>query len=201
MGRVLLVRHGETTWNRERRIQGWSPTALNERGREQVAALTDTLTDQYDVHRIFASDLRRTRETAEPIARAIGLDVTFDERWRERNFGECQGLKYEEFTEQYPQLSVATAGRDAIDVKPEDGETLREMYNRNVAAWEDVTAQTASGETSLVVTHGGPIALLLGHLKGLGPAASLNEHRQANCAINEITLPEAEIRRENDAPA
>lgn len=198
MGCVLLVRHGETTWNRDRRIQGWASTNLNDRGRDQVAALRDTITDQYDIHRIVASDLRRTRETVEPIASIVEPDVEFDKRWRERNFGACQGLTYEEFTAHYPHLSVAKAGHEAIDAKPEDGETLREMYNRIVAAWEDVTAKTMVGETSLVVTHGGPIALLLGHLKGLGPAESLNEHRQANCAINEITVPDFEIRREND---
>lgn len=197
MGRVLLVRHGETMWNRERRIQGWASTELSERGHEQVACLGESITDEYEIHRVVSSDLRRTEQTAKPLANAIGVDISFDDRWRERNFGVCQGLLYEEFSEQFPELSVTSAGEDAIDAGPEDGETLREMYERIIAAWDDAKAMTGMDETTLIVTHGGPIALLLGHIKGIGPVDALLEHRLANCAINEITLPALTVIREN----
>lgn len=198
MGWVILVRHGETAWNRERRIQGWAPTGLTDTGHRQVESLCAGLLASYDVGRVIASDLKRARETAEPIGRAIGVDVEFDERWRERNFGVCQGFEYETFSEEFPHLSVTRSGRDAVDTAPEAGETLQEMADRVVAAWNDVAATTGADETTVVVTHGGPIALVLGHLRGLHVADGLLEHRLDNCAITEIDVSDTSIVREND---
>ena len=91
MGRVLLVRHGQTTWNRAGRVQGWAPTPLTERGRAQAEALADHLATEGDLDLLRASDLRRALETAEYVARATGLEARAESAWRERDFGCLQG--------------------------------------------------------------------------------------------------------------
>ncbi|MFC7197079.1 histidine phosphatase family protein [Halosimplex aquaticum] len=68
---LLLVRHGQTTWNRDGRIQGWADSTLTERGREQARALGSHLSAEYDVDRLVASDLRRTRETVGLLRRRV----------------------------------------------------------------------------------------------------------------------------------
>ncbi|MFW6384906.1 MAG: histidine phosphatase family protein [Halodesulfurarchaeum sp.] len=198
MSRVLLVRHGETDWNRQRRIQGWAPTLLNERGREQARALGSGLGDE-GVDSIVASDLPRAMETAEIIGRELGLTVGQDWRWRERDFGFCQGLDYDEFDGRFPQLSVNRSGRDAVEARPESGETYREMFQRVREAWDELVAETASGETRLIITHGGPLYSLIGYLKGLDLVDSIVELDQDNCAVNEIDLErKPTIVRDND---
>lgn len=198
MSRVLLVRHGETGWNRRRRIQGWAPTLLNERGREQASALGTGLGDE-GVDSIVASDLPRATETAERIGRELDLDVGQDWRWRERDFGFCQGLDYDEFDERFPQLSVTRSGRDAVEARPESGETYREMFQRVREAWDELVTEIDSGETRLIVTHGGPLYSLIGHLKGLDLVESILEQKQDNCAVNEIDVEgKPTVVRDND---
>jgi broad specificity phosphatase PhoE len=85
---LLLVRHGETDWNRDGRWQGQSDTPLNEVGRQQAVRVAEEL-DGIDV--VYSSDLARARETAEIVAERLGLDVELDERLRERSFGAWEG--------------------------------------------------------------------------------------------------------------
>lgn len=201
MARVLLVRHGETAWNRERRIQGWAPTNLTDRGRDQAATLADALEHAYEITRIHASDLPRTQETAGILTPALDAPLTLDPRWRERDFGFCQGLPYDDFTDTFPDLSLAAAGEPAVRTTPESGESLQATRDRVLAAWHDLTDTTTPDETVLVVTHGGPICLLLGHLDNRPIVQSFLDYRQDNCAINEVTLDNPpRIVRENHTP-
>lgn len=188
MSRVLLVRHGETGWNRQRRIQGWAPSQLNDRGRDQADALGKALSQDYEIEHLLASDLPRATETAELIGRAFEIGVERDRRWRERDFGFCQGLDYEEFNERFSELSVTQSGYDAVEARPESGETYREMFERVREAWTDVVSETNAGETTVVVTHGGPLYSLLGHIKGLDLVDSILDQEQDNCAVNEIDV-------------
>jgi broad specificity phosphatase PhoE len=86
---LLLVRHGETDWNRDGRWQGGSDTRLNDLGREQARALAERLDGSIDV--LYSSDLARARETAEIVAAKLGLEVHVDPRLRERSFGSWEG--------------------------------------------------------------------------------------------------------------
>ena len=198
MSRVLLVRHGETRWNHERRIQGWAPTQLNDRGRKQATALGRALSVEFEVTDLISSDLPRASETAAEIGESLGIEIEFDSRFRERDFGFCQGLTYEEFSERFPQLSTARSGIEAVDARPESGETIREMAERVRAGWDEAVSRTGDGETTVVVTHGGPLYTLLGRFKGLDLAESISEQTQDNCTVNEIDVTEEpRILREN----
>jgi probable phosphoglycerate mutase len=180
---LLLVRHGETAWNREGRVQGWAPTRLTNRGRAQARALGTGLAADYDVDRLLASDLRRARETA-TLASEAGLDrdPTFDRRWRERDVGVYQGLLREDV------LAAEATARDAdsaaaIEDAPESGESLAEHAERVVAAFTDLLDALDDGETAVVVTHGGSLRLAVGHVEGLAPLTALERYGPKNCGV------------------
>lgn len=200
MTRVLLVRHGETDWNVERRLQGWAPVPLSATGRAQARQLGASLADRYDVDRLVASDLPRARQTAALVAESLGVDVEADDGWRERHFGVLQGVTYEAFDERYPEYSLAQVGAAAIDARPEGGESLADLRDRALDAWDRVVATAGPDETQLVVSHGGPLYLVLGHLRDRPVLESVLDASQANCAVNEVRLEGdgVEVVREND---
>ena len=199
MSTILLVRHGETAWNRERRVQGWAPVALSERGHDQAARLAARLAADYSVDRLVSSDLRRTVETARPIARGVDCELTTDRRWRERNFGVLQGLSYSELFVGHPEFTLTEVGYTAAEARPEGGESLIDHRERVLAAFRELRASLAVDETVVVVTHGGPLYLVLGWIHGLDIEATIMDQAQGNCAINEIHDDgELTIRREND---
>lgn len=186
MTRVVAVRHGETDWNRERRMQGWAPVPLNDRGREQAAAVGRWLADRYEFDRVVASDLERTRETAELLLEAVGdRPVSFESAWRERGLGTIQGLPLEDVESRFPTFGLTETAYRATEAAPEGGESFRDVEARVVGRFEDVLS--AEG-TTLVVTHGGPLCIMLGHAKGLGLAESLSAHRPDNCSVTEFRL-------------
>ena len=183
--RILLVRHGETDWNREGRLQGWGPTPLNDRGREQARRVGEALATEYDVDRIVASDSFRTRETTEHIRDAgIEPEPTFDPGWRERGLGVYQGFTREELNDRFPAFAM-DAGALSLQEEPEGGETVAGVYERVVDAWADLNG-TADEETVLVVTHGGPIRVVLSHLNGADILTAIREFDVGNCGVTEV---------------
>jgi broad specificity phosphatase PhoE len=149
---LLLTRHGETDWNRERRWQGHAQTSLNATGREQACVLARELADD-PPDAIYSSDLPRSRETAEIVASSCGLPVQLDERLREVDVGEWSGLTSVEVEQRFPEgfersLAAATGW--------EHGEDFEAMGERVVAALLEIAARHEGGRV-LVVTHGGPI--------------------------------------------
>lgn len=194
---AVLVRHGETTWNRDRRVQGWAPTPLTDRGREQANAVAAHIADGYDVDRLVASDLRRTRETARPIGERVGVDPEFDRGWRERDFGTYQGLDYEAVFDE-AELSVAEFGRDAAEHVPESGESMVEMHARVLDAWRAFVGGLAAGQTGVVVAHGGPLRAVVGHLSGEDAVTSLGRDGHHNCALTEVRVDPAAAREAAD---
>ncbi|WP_423750881.1 histidine phosphatase family protein [Salinirarus marinus] len=193
MPTVLLARHGETTWNREGRLQGWAPTPLTDRGHDQAKSLAAAVDDAYDLDRVYASDLRRARETAAYVAER-GHDVTAERSWRERDIGRYQGLYKEEFYETQPEYSLERTGRDAFDARPESGESLRDVRERVRSDWADLRASLGDDETALVVAHGGPLQLLVGDVAGRDPVSSVLEGTQENCALNRLEVEDGESR-------
>lgn len=186
MTTIVLVRHGETTWNREQRVQGWAPAPLTDRGREQAGQLGAALTERYDIDRILSSDLYRAEETVEILLEYFDAPVTFESAWRERDVGIYQGIPRDEMSDRFPQHSLETAGREAAHRRPESGERLVDVRTRVIERWETMLAECESGETILIVTHGGPISLLLGHLKDLDIVEAILEQSQGNCSITEF---------------
>ncbi|WP_254272860.1 histidine phosphatase family protein [Haloarcula marina] len=191
MTTVLLARHGETPWNREGRIQGWAATGLTDRGREQARALGEWLSAAYDVDRVVASDLYRTRETAAYLReRARDLpEPTFDRGWRERGFGVYQGFLDEELFARHPDHDPATSV-SSLDIDPEGGESVTAFCERVESAWADLRATVGAEETVLVVTHGGPLKALRSVLTDRDRAAALASGSPPNCAVTAVRLGE-----------
>ncbi|MFB6354867.1 MAG: histidine phosphatase family protein [Halobacteriales archaeon] len=203
MTRVLLVRHGETAWNRAGRLQGWAPVPLTAHGREQARAVGAALAERYAVDAVTASDLPRAAETATLVAEPLGATPSHDERWRERDLGDLQGLTHEAIDARHPEYSLSADGAAAVEARPPGGESLADLRGRVIEAWDDLVAAAGPDETRLVVTHGGPLYLLLGHLQGRPVVESVLEHRQANGAVNEVRVADgtATVVRENETGA
>lgn len=201
MTTVVLVRHGETDWNRDARVQGWAATPLNDRGREQARAVGRHLAE-YDFDRLVASDLRRTRETT-ALLREGGTypEPEFSRRWRERSFGEFQGLSYDRVFGEFPEHR-ASFGMVGLESAPEGGESLLAARERVLGGWTDLLAAAEPDDAVLVVTHGGPLYVLLGHVRGVDLPTAIDGYEQDNCAINEVrhdpATGETAIVREND---
>jgi broad specificity phosphatase PhoE len=160
---ILVARHGETEWNRERRWQGRSDLSLNERGRAQAKALAEKL-EAVPLRAVYASDLRRAYETALVVAEAKGLAVMPMPELREVDVGSWTGLSYDEvkerFGDAYREMRTRT-GRGW-----EGGETYAEMGRRVLDAMRRI-ARDHAGHTVLAVTHSGPIRTVRAHALGL----------------------------------
>lgn len=183
---VVLVRHGETDWNRDSRVQGWAPVELNGRGRRQARELGASLADRYVFDQLVASDLRRARETTAILLEGgVGTEPRFDPGWRERDVGIYQGLDRETLRARFPAFVPDTPGD--VRERPEGGESLRAVHERVTGAWERLLDR-ARDETALVVTHGGPIRLLLGAFSGQDIPTAVTERSPGNCTATEIQV-------------
>jgi probable phosphoglycerate mutase len=153
MTEMLLVRHGETDWNREHRVQGHTDVPLNATGLEQARALADELSGSRLVA-VYASDLARTRDTAAIVAAHHHLDVILDPDLREKNFGSWEGMTDVEILDRFPE---AVRGRWG------DGETNEAVAGRAIAAFDRIRGLHPAGPV-LVVSHGGPLRAILTHI-------------------------------------
>jgi probable phosphoglycerate mutase len=196
---MLLVRHGETSWNRAGRIQGWAPTRLTDRGRQQASRLGQALATAYDIDRLVSSDLSRTRETTAQIRQA-GVDAApvFDGSWRERHMGIYQGFTRAQLHDRFPSFAIEN-GAVALEETPEGGETFGELYDRVRTGWSRLCAD-AGDETVVVVTHGGPITVVLATLKGQDLLTAVEEHHISNCSVTAVRPRTSEILQENVQP-
>ncbi len=181
--RFCLVRHGETTWNAERRLQGQTDIPLNQVGRAQAKAAASRLaTERFDA--LYSSDLSRALETAAPAAALLGLKTQPTETLRERFFGAFQSLTHEEAQARYPEDYARFRARDPDHCMPDDGESLRAFSARIEASLGDLAGKHR-GQTLLVVTHGG----VLDMARRLATGRSLQEKRDfplRNAALNWI---------------
>ena len=155
--RVLAVRHGETAWNVENRIQGQLDVPLNDVGRWQAHRLALAMAEQ-SVDAIYASDLSRTVQTATPTSHGCGVGLVTDAGLRERGFGVFEGLTFTEIEQRWPEQSARWRRRDP-SFGAEGGETLHDFYARSVDAATRLAAAHA-GQTIVLVTHGGVLDCL-----------------------------------------
>lgn len=160
---LMLVRHGESEWNVQRRYQGQSDVPLSERGRKQAALVAERLAGE-KIDAIYASDLGRAWETARAIAEKNGLQVTSEPRLRELKFGVLEGLTFEEAQAQYPQMIAAWL--DDFNCPPEGAETI-DVFNARCVSFLDELKQKHDGQVVLLVAHGGSLSELLRTVLGL----------------------------------
>jgi probable phosphoglycerate mutase len=150
--RLCLVRHGETDWNADRRIQGQIDSPLNATGKAQAAAVAGALAGTCFAA-IYSSDLARARATAETIAARHRMPIQLCRELRERHYGVFQGLSYPEAEARYPDRYARFHHRD-IDEDFEDGESLRSFSTRVSTTLQSI-AQKHFGAQVFVATHGG----------------------------------------------
>lgn len=155
--RILVVRHGETAWNRDTRIQGHTDIELNAHGRWQAERLAQALREE-PIAAFYASDLSRARDTADSTARLHGKAVHTHTGLRERAFGSFEGLTWAEIESLHPQHAAAWRQREP-DFVPPGGESLQQLQARVVAAVNQIAAQHP-GEQVLMVAHGGVLDIL-----------------------------------------
>lgn len=166
--RIILVRHGETTWNLEGRRQGQSDSPLTARGLAQARAIAGRLADE-PADALYSSDLPRAWRTAEEIAAACGLSPIADDRLREKSFGILEGLTQAEVEARYPQVAARLAEKSA-DYSPPGGESLAAAQQRGIDALADL-ARRHQGGCVIVVSHGALLGMFLRHVLGLSLAA------------------------------
>src|SRR5919199_593310 len=185
--RVLLVRHGQSQGNAERRFGGHSPTPLSELGRRQAEATARALATE-GLTAIYSSDLLRAVQTAEPLARATGLEINRTSALRERSVGLMEGLTFEEAAEKYPDEYAALLRRDFEHVLA-GGESYRQLLDRAARALDEAIAANRGG-TPAVFTHTGTACILALHLMGALDAPTLRPVWLStdNCGINRFHL-------------
>lgn len=183
MTRLCLVRHGETAWNAERRLQGHVDVPLNEIGREQARATAEALA-AHPFTAVYCSDLARARETAKATVIRIGRTPTTLTGLRERHYGVFQGLTYDEAATRFPQTYARFQRREIDFALPEGGESLR-AFSRRVSDTLDEIAHRHAGERILIVTHGG--VLDVAHRVATGkPLDAPRDFEIPNAALNWI---------------
>ncbi|MCP4542144.1 MAG: histidine phosphatase family protein [Chloroflexi bacterium] len=166
MIRLYLIRHGQSTWNAQRRWQGLSDPPLDDVGRGQAHRLAERLQGNgQKLLALYASPLQRARETADIIGEAVGVSVVFDDRLKERDVGAFTGLTIEQVGEQYPDALRRMAEADESLVIP--GEEDAKLFRVKVATFfDEIVARHGEGPIG-VVSHGGTLGAYLNHLIGL----------------------------------
>ncbi|KAK1263755.1 hypothetical protein QJS04_geneDACA011980 [Acorus gramineus] len=179
---IVVVRHGETTWNASAKIQGHLDVELNEVGRQQATATADRLSKESHVSAVYTSDLKRASETAEIIAKSCNLpEVIRDPELRERHLGDLQGLVYHDIAKLNPKAYQAFCSHKSDQEIPGGGESLDQLHLRCTSALERIAKKHTgtnhsdppfntglryflpllllgiAGERVVVVSHGGSI--------------------------------------------
>jgi broad specificity phosphatase PhoE len=187
---IVLVRHGETDWNRERRFQGHADVPLNEEGRTQVRELAELLAGE-SFSGAYSSPLRRATQSAEILGARLGLDVRPSEALKEVDVGSWSGLTVPEVEVRFPEgykrwLEWRCSGWG-------DGETYGELARRVVAGLHEL-AHAHPGGSVLAVTHGGPMRSAMAAALGLpldevsGQVGGID-----NCAVARIVVRDGKL--------
>lgn len=157
--RILAIRHGETAWNVDTRLQGHLDIPLNETGLLQAKHLARALADSEAMDAVYASDLSRALTTAQAIAEVTGQTVTTHMGLRERHFGAFQGRTYHEIETELPDHAWHWRKRTPDWTPPGGGESLVALRERVVATVNDIAARHA-GQNIVLVAHGGVLDIL-----------------------------------------
>jgi len=161
---IILIRHGETEWNSQKRMQGHSNSDLSSVGQAQIQALGQWMKNvPFDL--IYSSDSLRAKQTAEAITQFSGHELQFDQRLREKNLGVFEGLTSEEARERHPEVFrlFKTAGSKYVI---DEGESTQQLQDRALEIVDEIRIKHPE-ERVLLVTHGGFIRVVMKHSLGL----------------------------------
>lgn len=184
--RFCLVRHGETDWNTERRLQGQLDLPLNNNGQQQAARLGQTLAQtRQTFDAMYVSDLLRTRQTAEAICLHNRLAAVATDALRERHFGCFQGFTYPEAEQQMPEAYRLFKSRAPDYAPPPTGESLT-VFRQRIEGFMRAAAARHPGQTVLVVSHGGVLDIIYRLVRQL-PITHVRDFPIPNAALNWIS--------------
>jgi phosphoserine phosphatase len=182
MTRIYLLRHGQTQWNKELRFRGRADIPLDENGCRQASAVADAFMDK-GIKAIYTSPLRRSVETARPLAEVLHLNVVTLQGLIDVNYGEWEGLAYDEVRNRYAELYHEWEEHPDV-VRFPNGESLDEVKRRSFSAFMEAVEKN-SGEAILIIPHRVINKVLLCAILGIG-----NDHfwsiRQDTACINVI---------------
>ena len=182
--RFCFVRHGETDWNVELRMQGQIDLALNAAGEAQAQAVGRYFSGR-QASVLYSSDLLRARQTAQPVAGALTLPMNLSVELRERHFGRCEGLPFDEIKVRYPEDAAAIVSRDSDYVSP--GGESRRQHEKRILRCVDQLVKEHPGQYVVVVTHGGVLDVIYRHVHGL-PANAPRDYPIPNAGVNWVTI-------------
>ena len=178
------MRHGETAWNAEHRVQGQLDVPLNAIGEAQARAASKVLAqEKFDA--IYSSDLARARQTAQPVANFLSKDILLEKELRERHYGIFERLTYAEVKLRYPEDYARFEARDP-DYAFRTGESLREFSARSIAVVSRI-ANRHENQSILVFTHGGVLDKLYRFITGL-PLSASRDFGIPNAGLNRIEV-------------
>ena len=161
---LILIRHGETLWNTQLRMQGSLDSDLTPKGESQIKALGEWMKEvPFDY--LYCSDTARAYKTAEAISKFTGHNLNLDKRLREKNLGVFEGLTSEEARERYPETfqQFKTAGASYVI---DQGESTQQLLERSLDAIEEIRDRHPQ-KVAVVVTHGGVVRVLMKHVLGI----------------------------------
>lgn len=183
--KIYLIRHGETDFNQERRMQGWLDIPLNEIGHSQALSVAEKL-KTHPIHALYSSDLARAHETAKPISAVLNLSITLTPALRERDMGIFAGWAWEKERDEVKDKiwSEFEAARDLADPtwKKHGGESVGEMTERIVAFLTTLKITHAEQSVGLV-THGGTVNRILEYFEIKKPSEGFRMIRNASVLI------------------
>ncbi len=162
MPKIFLVRHGKTVWNAEGRYQGKMDIPLNDEGKEQAKKVGEAL-KKFKISAVYSSPLKRTMDTAKEIAKHHALEVIPEEGFLEIDHGKWEGMLAEEVEREYPELLKLWRKMPAEVVMPE-GESLRDVYERAVNAFENIVSKHSDDEIIAIVGHDATNKVLMCYL-------------------------------------
>jgi probable phosphoglycerate mutase len=182
--RLCIVRHGETAWNAEHRVQGQLDVPLNAIGQAQALAASKVLSlEKFDA--IYSSDLSRARQTAQPTAGILSMRINLEKELRERHYGIFERLTYAEVKERYPEDYARFESRDP-DYAFRTGESLQGFAERSVRIMTTLFERHKE-QNILVFTHGGVLDKLYRFITGL-PLSAARDFGIPNAGLNRIEV-------------
>ena len=182
--RLCLVRHGETAWNAEHRVQGQLDIPLSEVGLKQAQAVGRALKEEH-FDAIYSSDLVRARQTAEPIANFLSIKMLLEKDLRERHYGIFERLTYAEVKVRYPEDYARFEAREP-DYAFRTGESLKDFSARSIAVISKIVNEHKD-KSILVFTHGGVLDKLYRFITGL-PLSAPRNFGIPNAGLNRIEI-------------
>jgi probable phosphoglycerate mutase len=190
---IILIRHGETAWNAERRLQGHLDIPLNAEGERQARLLAEALAPE-PIALVVASDLQRARQTAQAVAALRNMPVHAEAGLRERCYGGFEGMLYAEIEQRFPAEFAAWQARDIDAILPSgknSGETFRQFYTRATDAILAI-ASAHPGRTVALVAHGGVLECAYRMALGL-PLETPRDFKVYNASINRFRVEDGKL--------